>query len=72
MLGLTPETLPPDWTRLRDQWEYTHAARAALQIIALGSLVVSLLVEIPPGQPEREARSSRVVLPPRMSNREDR
>jgi hypothetical protein len=67
MLGLTPETLPPDWTRLRDQWEYTHAARAVLQIIALGSLVVSLLVEIPTSQPEREARSSRVVLPPRSA-----
>src|SRR5262245_25561583 len=26
MMPLTPETLPPDWSRLRDQWEYTHAA----------------------------------------------
>jgi hypothetical protein len=68
MLGLTPETLPPDWTRLRDQWEYTHAARAMLQIIALGSLVVSLLLEIPTSRPEGEARSSRVVLPPRSAS----
>jgi hypothetical protein len=56
MLPLTPETLPPDWTRLRDQWEYTHAARAVLQIMALGGLVVSLLVEIPTSRPEGEAR----------------
>lgn len=45
--ALTPETLPADWMSLRTQWEYTHAARAVLQIIALGALVFSLLVEIP-------------------------
>ncbi len=44
---LTPEALPADWTRLRDQWEYTHAARAVLQIIGLGALVFSILVETP-------------------------
>jgi hypothetical protein len=47
MAPLTPETLPANWMRLRDQWEYTHAARAILQIIALGALVFSILVEIP-------------------------
>jgi hypothetical protein len=47
MAPLTPETLPADWMGLRDQWEYTHAARAVLQIIALGSLVFSILVETP-------------------------
>jgi hypothetical protein len=46
MAPLTPETLPADWMRLRDQWEYTHAARAVLQIVALGALVCSLLVEV--------------------------
>jgi hypothetical protein len=45
MAPLTPETLPEGWMRLRDQWEYTHAARAILQIIALGALVFSILVE---------------------------
>ncbi len=44
---LTPETLPADWMGLRDQWEYTHAARAVLQIIALGALAISILVETP-------------------------
>jgi hypothetical protein len=43
---LTPETLPPDWKALRDQWEYSHATRAILQIVALGAIVLSLLVEI--------------------------
>jgi len=47
MSALTPETLPADWTRLRDQWEYTHAARAVLQIIALGAIVFSVLIETP-------------------------
>lgn len=45
--ALTPETLPADWMELRNQWEYTHAARAVLQIIALSALVFSILVEIP-------------------------
>lgn len=47
MAPLTPETLPADWMRLRDHWEYTHAARAVLQTIALGALVFSILVETP-------------------------
>jgi hypothetical protein len=57
MLPLTPETLPADWMRLRDLWEYAHAARAILQIVALGALVWSILAETPfeapQGQPER-------------------
>ncbi|HHF7373398.1 hypothetical protein [Legionella bozemanae] len=44
---LSPETLPPDWTRLRDQWEFAHASRAILQIIALAALVISILIELP-------------------------
>jgi hypothetical protein len=47
MASLTPETLPADWMGLRDQWEYTHAARAVLQIIALAALACSILVETP-------------------------
>jgi hypothetical protein len=47
MAPLTPDTLPADWMELRDQWEYAHATRAVLQIIALGSLVYSALVEVP-------------------------
>jgi mRNA-degrading endonuclease toxin of MazEF toxin-antitoxin module len=47
LLPLTPETLPADWSRLRDQWEYTHAARALLQVVAAGALAWSYLVETP-------------------------
>jgi hypothetical protein len=42
---LSVETLPADWAGLRNVWEYTHAARAMLQIIGLGALVFSVLVE---------------------------
>lgn len=45
--ALTIDTLPSNWMGLRDQWECTHAARAVLQIIALGALVYSILVETP-------------------------
>lgn len=44
---MTPETLPIDWTSLRNQWEYTHAARAYLHMVALAALVISILVETP-------------------------
>jgi len=47
MIPLTAETLPADWMRLRDQWEFSHAARTVLQIIALGALVFSILIEVP-------------------------
>ena len=42
--ALTPETPPANWMALRTLWEYTHAARAILQAIALGALVYSILV----------------------------
>ena len=47
LLTWTAETLPRNWTDFRDQWEYTHAGRAALQFVALGSLVGSLIAELP-------------------------
>lgn len=55
LLPLSPDTLPPDWTRLRDQWEFAHASRAILQIIALGALTISILAELAPNpRPARE------------------
>lgn len=42
---LSTATLPPNWENLRNQWEYAHAVRAVLQIIALYALVFSILVE---------------------------
>lgn len=50
LIPLTPNTLPVNWKNLRDQWEYTHALRAVLQIIALVAIVISILIEVPPGE----------------------
>jgi hypothetical protein len=47
LVPLSPETLPADWARLRDQWEFAHASRAILQIVALAALVISILGELP-------------------------
>jgi hypothetical protein len=47
LVPLTAETLPENWMALRSQWEYGHAVRAVFQIVGLGSLVFSLLAEIP-------------------------
>jgi hypothetical protein len=45
LVPLSPEMLPPDWEHLRDQWEFAHASRAILQIVALAALVISILAE---------------------------
>jgi hypothetical protein len=44
---MTLATLPAEWMELRRQWEYTRAARAILQIVALAALVWSVLDEVP-------------------------
>jgi hypothetical protein len=45
LVPLTPTTLPANWGQLRDQWEFTHAARAVLQIFALAAFVILILTE---------------------------
>jgi Domain of unknown function (DUF1772) len=37
--------LPPNWQELRNQWEYSHAARAGLYLTALITLILSVLLE---------------------------
>jgi hypothetical protein len=49
------ESIPAEWTGWRDQWEYTHAARAFLMMGALGTLVLSLVRETPEGT-DRDTR----------------
>jgi hypothetical protein len=43
----TPETLPADWTRYRDQWELGHAIHAALFGLGFSALVIAILAETP-------------------------
>jgi hypothetical protein len=47
MSAWTPQTVPADWTRWRDQWEFTHAANFVLKLAGFGLLVASVLVETP-------------------------
>ena len=50
--GWTPAAVPADWTRLRDQWEFTHAARAGLFLMGFCALLASVL----PIRPGSEGR----------------
>lgn len=43
----TPANVPADWTWLRDQWEFTHAARCGL--LGFGALLASALAARPGG-----------------------
>jgi hypothetical protein len=36
------DQIPADWTSWRDRWEYAHATRAGLTLVALSLLVTSL------------------------------
>jgi hypothetical protein len=36
-------TLPADWLALRSQWEYSHAANATLNLIAVVALILAVL-----------------------------
>jgi hypothetical protein len=39
-----------DWDTLRHQWEYSHAAGAALQVLAMSCLIIAALARLPPRQ----------------------
>ena len=55
-MAAAPGTIPTDWMALRDRWEMGHAIRFALQLTALGLLVLSLLGDPAPGPPRRPQR----------------
>lgn len=48
----TPESIPANWMALRNQWEYSHAARFVLHLIALCALVLSVIFETPIHRPQ--------------------
>jgi len=52
-LRLAPASVPEVWMRLRNRWEYGHAAGFIVQLIGLCALVLSVLVETPK-DPRRE------------------
>jgi hypothetical protein len=46
-LGTAPASVPATWMRLRNQWEYGHAAGFVVQLIGVCMLLLSVLVETP-------------------------
>lgn len=41
----TVDSIPANWTEVRNQWEYSHAARFVLQLLGFSALLASVLVE---------------------------
>jgi len=39
-------TIPDNWETLRTQWEYSHAAGAVFQILAMSSIIIAALARI--------------------------
>jgi len=58
----TVDSFPADWTRYRDQWEYAHAANAVIKLVALSSLVLSVIVETPSRSLARTTESRAVTV----------
>jgi len=52
--------LPANWQELRQQWEYSHAASAVLNLIALAPLILSVLVN---GHSKKVMRMSAEYFP---------
>jgi hypothetical protein len=42
----TLQSIPADWTQVRNQWEFSHMARFVLHLTGLSALLISVLVEI--------------------------
>jgi hypothetical protein len=47
----TARSVPTDWTRLRNQWEYAHATNFGFSLAGFVAIVISVLVDT--SQPER-------------------
>jgi hypothetical protein len=52
----TAATIPADWTAYRDSWEYGHAVRAVLALIALSLLLAAILAETPAHDAARQTQ----------------
>jgi hypothetical protein len=62
----TAQSVPFDWTWFRDQWEWAHAARAALMVVGFCALVRSVVLDLPGrrGEMKRRRRSFRLASAP--------
>lgn len=55
-LSSAPESVPMLWMRLRQRWEYGHAAGFVIQLAGLGALLWSVLLDIPQSAPGSRRR----------------
>lgn len=46
-LESAPESVPGLWMRLRERWEYGHAAGFVIQLLGFSALVISVVIETP-------------------------
>ena len=53
----TATSIPADWMLWRTRWEFSHALRFALHLVAFCSLVLSLLVDMTP-EPDGETAAA--------------
>lgn len=58
----TAQSVPADWTRVRNQWEYSHAARFVLYLVGFCVLLVSVLVETPTEHRDTYVTSDRAYI----------
>jgi len=54
--------LPPDWPILRDQWEYSHAVGAGLELVAFVALIASVVLRERPTPPQDGQYGKRHML----------
>ena len=57
-LRSAPASVPAVWMRLRNRWEYGHAAGFLVQLVGLCALVLSVLVETPQSPPQAHGGGS--------------
>ena len=55
-IASAPQSVPALWMRLRNRWEYGHAAGFVFQVIGFSMLVLSVLRETPNATTSRAAR----------------
>jgi hypothetical protein len=56
-----PASVPAVWMRLRNRWEYGHAAGFIVQLVGFCALVLSVLVETPQSPPHADGERRRLA-----------
>ncbi len=51
--ALTVDSLPENWTKVRDRWESLHAIRAGCSLVALGAQILATMTDAPEAQRRR-------------------